>query len=75
MENNLIMFSSVTLAMRSRDILKKHNIFSNVIRTPAHLRNKSCGYSLVIKGDFDYAMDIIGNHRIPILGTAAVDFR
>lgn len=75
MENNLIMFSSITLVMRSRDILKKHNIFSSVIRTPAHLRNKSCGYSLVVKGNIDYAVGILGSHKIPILGTSAVDLR
>lgn len=75
MENNLIMFNSVTLAMRSRDILKRHSIFSSVIRTPAHLRQKSCGYSLLVKGDFDNAVSIISNHKIPIIGTSAVDFR
>lgn len=75
MNKNLIMFSSLTLVMRSRDILNKHNIYTKIIRTPAHLRNKSCGYSLLVNNNFDYATDILGSYQIPILGTAAVDFR
>lgn len=75
MKNNLIMFSSVTLVMRSRDILSKHRILSKVVRTPAHLRDKSCGYSLLVKNNFDYAVDILGRFQIPILGTAVVDLR
>ncbi len=73
MKNNLIMFSSVTPLMRSREILSKHRIFSKVIRTPMHLRKKSCGYSLLINKNFDNAVDILGRFQIPILGTAAVD--
>ena len=52
MENNLIMFNSVTLAMRARDILGVNNVFSRLIRTPMNLKNRSCGYSLLIKSDF-----------------------
>ena len=75
MEKNLIMYNSATLVMRSRDILSKHRISSKVIRTPANLRGKSCGYSLYINNNFDYAMDILGRFQIPILGTAVVDFK
>ena len=38
MENNLIMFNSVTLAMRAREILGKNNVFSRLIRTPMNLK-------------------------------------
>lgn len=70
---NLIMFSSVTPVMRSREILSKHGIIAKVVRTPMNLRNKSCGYSLLINNDFDNAVDILGRFQIPILGTATVD--
>lgn len=73
MKKNLIMFSSVTPVMRSRDILNKHRIFSKVVRTPANLRNKSCGYSLLVNNNFDNAVDILGRFQIPISGTAVVD--
>ena len=70
---NLIMFTSVTPVMRSREILRRHRINAKVVRTPMNLRNKSCGYSLLINNDFDNAVDILGRFQIPFLGTAAVD--
>ena len=52
MENNLIIFGSVTLAMKSRNLLLKNNIKSGLVRTPIHLNRKSCGYSLYVPGNF-----------------------
>ena len=51
MENNLIIFGSVTLAMKSRNLLLKNNIKSGLVRTPIHLNRKSCGYSLYVPGN------------------------
>ena len=73
MENNLIMFNSVTLAMRARDILGKNNVFSRLIRTPLNLKNRSCGYSLFVKIDFARAIEILSRNGITYIGTAAVD--
>ncbi|MEE1319408.1 MAG: DUF3343 domain-containing protein [Ruminococcus sp.] len=75
MENNLIMFSSVTLAMRAKDLLNKNRIMCKVIRTPVNLRNRSCGYSVLVTNNFQFAMDLISSNRIPVLGIAAVDIR
>ena len=73
MENNLIMFNSVTLAMRAREILGKNNVFSRLIRTPLNLKNRSCGYSLFVKSDFEKAMDILSMNGIAYIGIAAFD--
>ena len=73
MENNLIMFNSVTLAMRARDILRKNNVFSRLIRTPMNLKIRSCGYSLFVKSDFAKAIEILSRNGIVYIGTAAVD--
>lgn len=73
MENNLIMFGSVTLAMKSRNLLLKNNIKSGLVRTPIHLNKKSCGYSLYIPGNFEKALKIIRSNGITVNGTAAVD--
>ncbi len=75
MENDLIMFSSVTFAMRARDLLTKNRIQNILIRTPAHLRHRSCGYSLFVKNNYKQALELIGSNGIPVLGTAAVDTR
>ena len=73
MENNLIMFGSVTLAMKSRNLLLKTNIKSGLVRTPIHLNKKSCGYSLYVPGNFEKALKIIRSNGITVNGTAAVD--
>lgn len=73
MENNLIMFGSVTLAMKSRNLLLKNNIKSGLVRTPIHLNKKSCGYSLYLPGNFEKALKIIRSNGITVNGTAAVD--
>ena len=73
MENNLIMFNSVTLAIRAREILGKNNVFSKLIRTPMNLKNRSCGYSLFVKSDFAKAIEILSRNGIAYIGTAAVD--
>ncbi len=75
MKKNLIMFRSVTSVIRSRDLLKVNRISSQMIRTPAHLRGRSCGYSLLVMHNFDRAIDIITSGGIAVLGTATVDFR
>lgn len=75
MENNLIMFSSVTLAIRSRDLLRENGIDARMVRTPSGLRKRSCGYSLLVVNEFSKALNILGSNGIAVLGTAAVDFR
>ena len=60
MENNLIIFGSVTLAMKSRNLLLKNNIKSGLVRTPIHLNRKSCGYSLYVPGNFERALELSG---------------
>lgn len=74
MENNLIVFSSMTPVMRSKELLKQNGIFSRIVRTPAKLRKKSCGYSLLVGKDIDKALDIIRNGNIKYIGTTAVDY-
>lgn len=75
MENNLIIFNSVTFAIRSRDLLKRNGIDARLVRTPSHLRNRSCGYSLLIISRFEDAKSLILNNGIRIQGVAAVDFK
>lgn len=73
MENNLIMFNSVTSAMKCREVLRKNKISCEVIRTPTHLRRKSCGHSVFIKKDFGRAMEVVKRQNIKFLGVASVD--
>ena len=64
MENKLIMFGSMTPMMRARELLRRHGIRGITVRTPAHLRRGSCGYSLLVKRGFDEAVSLIKNENI-----------
>jgi len=73
MNNNLILFPSMTAVLKAREVLRRRGINSRVIRTPANLRRRSCGYSLLVKRGFDEAISLIKNENIKTVGIAAVD--
>lgn len=75
MEKELIMFPSITYAIKARDTLKKYNIMSMVERTPMNLKVTSCGYSLYVPNNIDEAMKILRKHNIRFLGKAVSDGR
>ncbi|MCH5300861.1 MAG: DUF3343 domain-containing protein [Ruminococcus sp.] len=75
MEKELIMFPSITYAIKARDTLKKYDIMSMVERTPMDLKVTSCGYSLYVQGNIDEAMAILRKHNIKFLGKAVSDGR
>ncbi len=75
MENKLIMFSSMTPMMRGRELLRRHGIHGVTVRTPAHLRRGSCGYSLRLSAESaERAVELLRKNRIPFDGAATVDF-
>lgn len=65
---NLMIFTSMTTALKARDLLRKHGIGAQVVRTPAKLRKGSCGYSLVVTSNFDKAKELIKESKIPLSG-------
>ncbi len=75
MEKQLIMFPSITYAIKARDTLKKYNIMSMVERTPMDLKVTSCGYSLYVPNDIEKAITILKNHNIKFIGKTASDAR
>lgn len=73
MNNDLILFPSMTAVLKGREVLRRHGIFSRVIRTPANLRRSSCGYSLLVKKSFDEAVTLIKSANVKTVGIAAAD--
>lgn len=67
MERPLLAMSSITSAMKAKDILFNNGIKSNVERTPKTQRNKGCGYSLYVPKDIDKAKKILSENGIKIL--------
>jgi len=67
MTRSLIVLKSITYAYKAHKILEQLWIRSAVIRTPGKYQNKGCGYSLVIYGPPDKAIEALENERIPVL--------
>lgn len=69
----LIMLSSITYAMKSRDILFRKGIKSYVERTPRSNENAGCGYSIYVPDRTDEAENILREQGIRILGRTERD--
>ncbi len=67
--NNLIMLTSITYAMKAKDILIQRGIRSDIVRTPKHSSPTGCGYSLYVPRRFSEAVSVIASSGIKILGT------
>ncbi len=68
---NLIMLTSITYAMKAKDVLIKRGIRSDIVRTPKHNSPTGCGYSLFVPRRFDEAVSIISSSGIKIVGTVS----
>ena len=70
--DNLIKLSSVTQAMKARDILRKHGINSKVHRIPAVKGQGACSYGLLINKNLIKAVEILRDNNIKIAGRADI---
>lgn len=70
MEDAVIVVSSVTYAMKSRDLLRAHGIrayVERVAKTPA----TGCGYGVYVPERTDEAEEILKSHGVRVLSRAA----
>ena len=67
MSKPVILVSSVTYAMKSRDILMKQGIRAYVERVPPS-GTSGCGYGVYVPQGADQAEQILRENRIKILG-------
>ncbi len=70
MEKPLFIMSSVTNAMRGRELLRKFGIPSEIERTPKNSMRQGCGYSLYVKNRADEAERLLAENGIKVLGRA-----
>ncbi len=70
MENTVIVVSSVTYAMKSRDLLASHGIRAYVERV-ARTPSTGCGYGVYVPEETDEAEEILRSHGVRILSRAA----
>lgn len=73
MEKQLIMFESITHAIKARDVLRNSGILTHLERTPMNLKVTSCGYSLYVPDNIEKAAEILNKHRIRYLGIGNSD--
>ncbi len=68
MEKNLIMMSSITNAMRGRELLRQYGINAEIERTPRNSLRQGCGYSLYVPARTDEAMSLLAENGIKVIG-------
>ncbi len=68
MDEILIMLTSITYAMKGKDILERYGINSYIQRTPSHSRLNGCGYSLLVPKKSQEAYNILIKHNIKVIG-------
>lgn len=73
MEKPMILVSSITYAMKGRDILMKQGIKAYVERTPRTSENTGCGYSIYVPNKTDEAEKILTQYGIKILARTERD--
>ena len=71
--DNLIRLSSMTEAMRAKNILQKHSIFSSVRKHSGSALGKGCTFGIAIQGSPERAYDILAKYGIFPLRSAFGD--
>lgn len=68
MENSLIMFQNITIAVRAKNYLERSGIHGYVQKTPRINNKSSCGYSVYVPQDADKAVNLLKRNGFVILG-------
>lgn len=71
--DNLISLSSMTEAMRAKNILQKHRIFSNVKKISGSVAGKGCTFGIIVPKFTDRAYEILAQYGIFPIGRAFGD--
>lgn len=68
MKRDLIIVSSITYAMKGKELLQKHGFQAYIARLPQKEEGTGCGYCVYVSRDTDLAEKILRNGGIRILG-------
>lgn len=64
----LIMVTSITYAMKGRQILLDEGFHADLMRTPRNSSGKGCGYSIYVPTNTDSAEKVLIDAGIKVLG-------
>lgn len=70
MSNHLILVSSITYAIKGRDLLRSHGYKAYIEKTPGKLDTHGCGYSIVTAVDPARLLSLLQQAGIKVLGTS-----
>lgn len=62
----IIKLSSVTYALKARELLSSHNIKSKIQKNPSPKRGEGCGYVLIVFNPKSDIISLLKSHSIPI---------
>ncbi len=68
MKNDKILVSSITHAIRGRDLLRAHGFKAYIERAKGALEQNGCGYSIYVEQDTEAAERLLREHRVRVLG-------
>ena len=68
MKKQLIMVSSITYAIKGRELLRSKGYRAYIERTPRSLDTAGCGYSIYVSSNAEGAEEILQSAGIKILG-------
>lgn len=72
MDNRLIMFQNITVAVRAKNFLERAGIRGYVQKTPRLNNRTTCGYSIYIESNVEKAIKLLKNNGFVILGVGGV---
>lgn len=65
---SLIMVSSITYAMKGRDLLQRRGFRAYVERAPRGAEDAGCGYGIYVPDRTEEAVELLKEARIPVKG-------
>lgn len=68
MDNRLIMFQNITVAVRAKNVLERAGIRGYVQKTPKLNNKTTCGYSVYVNSDVNKALELLKDKGFVILG-------
>ena len=72
MDNRLIMFQNITVAVRAKNFLERAGIRGYVQKSPRLNNRTTCGYGVYIESDAEKAIKLLKNNGFVILGVGGV---
>ena len=70
MSNQLILVSSITYAIKGRDLLRSHGYKAYIEKTPGKLDTHGCGYSIVVATEPARVLGLLQQAGVKVLGVA-----